>query len=91
MTGAHRSRREPAGRLDRLDLFVALCILLSAVTLRGYRLAEPYDMYFDEVYHARTAMEFLQDWRYGVPHNIYEYTHPASRQVRDGVRHRALR
>ncbi len=69
-------RAEPAGRLDRLDLFVALCILLSAVTLRGYRLAEPYDMYFDEVYHARTAMEFLQDWRYGVPHNIYEYTHP---------------
>ncbi len=68
--------REPAGRLDRLDLLLALCILLSAVTLRGYRLAEPYDMYFDEVYHARTAMEFLQDWRYGQPHGIYEYTHP---------------
>ncbi|HEX2805333.1 MAG TPA: hypothetical protein VHN80_04105, partial [Kineosporiaceae bacterium] len=67
---------EPAGRIDRLDLLVALCILLSAVTIRGYRLAEPYDMYFDEVYHARTAMEFLQDWRYGVPHSIYEYTHP---------------
>ena len=33
-------------------------------------------MYFDEVYHARTAMEFLQDWRYGDPHTIYEYTHP---------------
>jgi hypothetical protein len=67
---------EPAGRLDRLDLLVVLCILLSAVTVRGYRLAEPYDMYFDEVYHARTAMEFLQDWRYDDPHSIYEYTHP---------------
>ena len=33
-------------------------------------------MHFDEVYHARTAMEFLQDWRYGMPHSIYEYTHP---------------
>ena len=33
-------------------------------------------MYFDEVYHARTATEFLQDWRYGMPHSIYEYTHP---------------
>ena len=33
-------------------------------------------MYFDEVYHARTAMEFLQDWRYGEPHDIYEWTHP---------------
>ncbi|HEY6058919.1 MAG TPA: phospholipid carrier-dependent glycosyltransferase, partial [Candidatus Limnocylindrales bacterium] len=23
-----------------------------------------------------TATEFLQDWRYGEPHSIYEYTHP---------------
>ena len=36
----------------------------------------PNGMHFDEVYHARTAMEFLQDWRYGMPHSIYEYTHP---------------
>jgi hypothetical protein len=33
-------------------------------------------MYFDEVYHARTATEFLQDWRYGINHDIYEWTHP---------------
>ena len=33
-------------------------------------------MYFDEVYHARTATEFLQDWQYGEPHAIYEFTHP---------------
>ena len=33
-------------------------------------------MHFDEVYHARTATEFLQDWEYGMPHDIYEYTHP---------------
>ena len=33
-------------------------------------------MHFDEVYHARTAMEFLQDWRYGEEHDIYEWTHP---------------
>ena len=33
-------------------------------------------MYFDELYHARTATEFLQDWRYGEPHDIYEWTHP---------------
>ena len=32
-------------------------------------------MHFDEVYHTRTAA-FLQDWRYGQPHAIYEYTHP---------------
>ena len=33
-------------------------------------------MHFDEVYHARTATEFLQDWRYDIDHNIYEWTHP---------------
>src|SRR5213593_2567313 len=35
-----------------------------------------YEMHFDEVYHARTATEFLQDWRYGISHDIYEWTHP---------------
>ena len=38
--------------------------------------AEPARMHFDEVYHARTAAEFLQDWRYGISHYIYEWTHP---------------
>ena len=33
-------------------------------------------MHFDEVYHARTATEFLQAWRYGESHEIYEWTHP---------------
>ena len=41
-----------------------------------FRLSEPYQMHFDEVYHARTATEFLQDWRYGMSHDIYEWTHP---------------
>ena len=44
--------------------------------LRTFRLAEPYQMHFDEVYHARTATEFLQSWRYGIDHDIYEWTHP---------------
>ena len=46
------------------------------MTLRTFRLAEPYQMHFDEVYHARTATEFLQAWRYGLSHDIYEWTHP---------------
>ena len=41
-----------------------------------FRLDEPARMHFDEVYHARTAAEFLQDWRYGISHDIYEWTHP---------------
>jgi hypothetical protein len=67
---------EGGGRLDRLDLFLVVLLVVSALTVRTWRLDEPRDMHFDEVYHARTATEFLQDWRYGIPHDIYEFTHP---------------
>jgi dolichyl-phosphate-mannose-protein mannosyltransferase/protein-O-mannosyltransferase-like protein len=68
--------REPGGRLDRLDLWIVLVLIASLASVRVWRLAEPYDMHFDEVYHPRTAMEFLQYWRYGISHDIYEWTHP---------------
>ncbi len=67
---------EKRGRLDRLDLWILIVLVVAAMGLRTYRLAEPARMHFDEVYHARTAAEFLQDWRYGITHNIYEWTHP---------------
>jgi 4-amino-4-deoxy-L-arabinose transferase-like glycosyltransferase len=76
---ADRSRAidgESTGRIDRLDVWFFIVVVIAALTLRTFRLAEPYSMHFDEVYHARTATEFLQDWRYGIPHDIYEYTHP---------------
>ena len=69
-------RSEPGGRLDRFDLWLLVVLLLASLLLRTFRLAEPYQMHFDEVYHARTATEFLQDWRYDIDHNIYEWTHP---------------
>ncbi|HET7030424.1 MAG TPA: phospholipid carrier-dependent glycosyltransferase [Candidatus Limnocylindrales bacterium] len=78
-TQADRSRAlhdEPGGRFDKLDLWI-LCVLVAAILgTRLFRLSEPYQMHFDEVYHARTATEFLQNWRYGLNHYIYEYTHP---------------
>jgi hypothetical protein len=67
---------EPGGRLDRLDLWLVVVLVVSLATVRFWRLAEPYDMHFDEVYHPRTATEFLQYWRYGFSHDIYEWTHP---------------
>ncbi len=76
---ANRSRAlhgEKGGRIDRLDVWFFVVVVIAALTLRTFRLAEPYSMHFDEVYHARTATEFLQFWRYGMPHDIYEYTHP---------------
>ena len=76
---ADRSRRlhwEAGGRFDRLDVWFLVVIVVAALIIRGFRLAEPERMHFDEVYHARTATEFVQDWRFGKPHEIYEYTHP---------------
>jgi hypothetical protein len=76
---ADRSRTlvgEGGGRLDRLDVWLLAVLLLATLGLRTFRLAEPYQMHFDEVYHARTATEFLQAWRYGESHDIYEWTHP---------------
>ncbi|MEA2538063.1 MAG: hypothetical protein QOF11_2297 [Chloroflexota bacterium] len=67
---------EGGGRLDRLDVWLVIVIVVASLVLRTFRLSEPYRMHFDEVYHARTATEFLQDWRYGQPHDIYEFTHP---------------
>ncbi|MGD0407723.1 MAG: phospholipid carrier-dependent glycosyltransferase [Candidatus Limnocylindrales bacterium] len=67
---------EPRGRVDRLDLWVVVALVVVTLSLRVYRLGEPMQMYFDEVYHARSATEFLQDWRYDIPHDIYEWTHP---------------
>ncbi len=76
---ADRSRTligERGGRLDRLDAWVLVVLVIATLGLRTFRLEEPYQMHFDEVYHARTATEFLQDWRYGESHAIYEWTHP---------------
>ncbi|HXX61121.1 MAG TPA: phospholipid carrier-dependent glycosyltransferase [Candidatus Sulfotelmatobacter sp.] len=69
-------RRERFGLPDRLDGLVVLILIVAAMVLRTWDLGQPFGMIFDEVYHARTATEFLQDWRYGEPHDIYEFTHP---------------
>jgi hypothetical protein len=68
---------EPRGRIDKLDIWVVAALVMAILCMRVWRLGEPTSMYFDEVYHARTATEFLQDWKYGLPHDpIYEWTHP---------------
>ncbi len=69
-------RGERGGRLDRLDVWILAVLAISLLTVRMWRLPEPYQMHFDEVYHPRTATEFLQHWRYGISHDIYEWTHP---------------
>ena len=67
---------EGGGRFDRLDIWILLVLFVATLGMRTFRLAEPAQMHFDEVYHARTATEFLQSWRYGLDHDIYEWTHP---------------
>ena len=67
---------EPRGRLDRLDVWVLAALVVVLLSMRVFNLGQPTQMYFDEVYHARSATEFLQDWNYQIPHGIYEWTHP---------------
>ena len=71
-----RSAAPTKRRIDRVDLWMLLVIAVSALALRGWRVGDPPRFHFDEIYHVRTATEFLQDWRYDEPHAIYEYTHP---------------
>jgi predicted membrane-bound dolichyl-phosphate-mannose-protein mannosyltransferase len=60
-----------AGHLPvRRDVTVALLVALAVLGTRGYRLDWPREMYFDEVYHARTAFELLAE------REPYEWTHP---------------
>ena len=54
----------------RRDILVALAVALAVLGTRGFRLDWPRDMYFDEVYHARTAFELLAQ------REPYEWTHP---------------
>ena len=60
----------PGGVPRRRDVVVALLVALAVLASRGYRLDWPRDMYFDEVYHARTAFELLAE------REPYEWTHP---------------
>src|SRR5207245_8327277 len=55
---------------SRGDRVVALCVAPAGLATRGYRLDFPRDMYFDEVYHARTAFELLAQ------REPDEWTHP---------------
>ena len=79
LAGAEKPRRRPwilpaglgPGRLPtRRDITVAALVALAVLASRGYRLDWPRDMYFDEVYHARTAFELLAQ------REPYEWTHP---------------
>jgi predicted membrane-bound dolichyl-phosphate-mannose-protein mannosyltransferase len=76
--GALRSRRffDPPRRLDRIDVVLVLVFVLVAFGYRLWRLDEPRSMHFDEVYHARSATEFLADWENGWKRDVYEWTHP---------------
>ncbi len=68
--------REPGRRLDRLDAVLLLCFVLFALLFRLWRIDVPQGYHFDEIYHARSAMEWLADWNEGWTEDTYEWTHP---------------
>ncbi|MBW3613613.1 MAG: hypothetical protein KY392_07120, partial [Chloroflexi bacterium] len=68
--------REPRRRLDRRDALILLGLVLFALVFRLWRLDVPRGQHFDEVYHARSATEFLSSWQHGWDRDVYEWTHP---------------
>ncbi|HEX6475307.1 MAG TPA: phospholipid carrier-dependent glycosyltransferase, partial [Candidatus Limnocylindria bacterium] len=68
--------RERGRRLDRVDLAVVVGLVVFAFLFRLWRLDMPRSMHFDEVYHARSATEWLTDWQEGWTRDTYEWTHP---------------
>ncbi len=68
--------REPMRRLDRIDLALLIGFVAFAFLFRLWRLDIPRAMHFDEVYHARSATEWLADWEHGWTRDTYEWTHP---------------
>jgi predicted membrane-bound dolichyl-phosphate-mannose-protein mannosyltransferase len=67
---------EPMRRLDRRDALLLLGLVVFALVFRLWRLDIPRGHHFDEVYHARSAAEFLSDWENGWNRDVYEWTHP---------------
>ena len=61
-----------------------------SMTLRMFRLAEPYQMHFDEVYHARTADRVPPGLAVRRVARHLRVDPPAPRQVRDGRRARPV-
>ncbi len=68
--------REPRRGLDRRDALLLLGLVLFALVFRLWRLDVPHGQHFDEVYHARSATEFLSAWQHGWDRDVYEWTHP---------------
>jgi predicted membrane-bound dolichyl-phosphate-mannose-protein mannosyltransferase len=68
--------REPSRRLDRRDALIALALVAFALVFRLWRLDVPRAYHFDEVYHARSAMEFIGSWENDWNRDVYEWTHP---------------
>ncbi|MCA1587580.1 MAG: phospholipid carrier-dependent glycosyltransferase, partial [Chloroflexi bacterium] len=67
---------EPRRKLDRRDALLLLGLVAFALLFRLWRLELPRGQHFDEVYHARSATEFLGAWRNGWERDVYEWTHP---------------
>ena len=68
--------REPPRRLNRRDALLVLGLFVFALVFRLWRLDVPRGDHFDEVYHARSATEWLSNWQNGWDRDVYEWTHP---------------
>ena len=83
-----RSHGERGGRLDRLDVWSSPSSSFSLLTVRMWRLDEPYQMHFDEVYHAADRDRVPPGLALRPVARHLRVDPPAPGQVRDGAGHR---
>ena len=69
-------RPDSVPRLEKRHALLFGAVLVIALVFRVWRLGSPVPMHFDEVYHARSAAEWLANWQYGAGRDVYEWTHP---------------
>lgn len=82
---------------NRAFLLLVILVLALAVLIRGYRLSQPPDYYFDEVYHAFTAAAYANndprgyEWWHQAPEGVaYEWLHPPVAKLFQGLSIRLL-
>ena len=77
--GCVATRRTARSRRDAWIGSTCSCwptLVVAAFFFRLWRLEIPRHTHFDEVYHARSATEWLADWQEGWTRDTYEWTHP---------------
>ena len=70
------ARPQGGGRLDRLDLWFIVVLVVASLFLRTFRLAQPYACTSTRSTTPAPPPSSCRTGTTAIPHSVYEYTHP---------------